>query len=206
MCELVMLNFRPRRVLQTPQIWSLEQIGSPTRRAQFEAGRWLLHHAAREAFGGANYRVELRDERPVVTVEGASAPAAVSLSHTGDYVLCGIAASGLLGVDVELVRPRKQWEGIAEFALHPAERRRLSGLPDRDLWPAFYRLWTLKEALAKALGVGLAMPFSDVCLSDEARIEEAPVGHGLTERAWNLRPLEAPTGMAAAVAWSEGSV
>jgi 4'-phosphopantetheinyl transferase len=230
-----MPNFLPRRVLDLPPVFSLriddfaappgakfdwlsqeekrllDTMGSAKRRAQFAAGRWLLHHSAREALGGAAFRVEVRDERPVVAVDGSPAPAAASLSHAADFVLCGVAPSGLLGVDVELVRPRKQWEGIAEFALHPAERRRLSGLAERELWPAFYQLWTLKEALSKALGVGLAMPFNRICLSEsghdgDTRIEDAPSDCGLGDAPWKLGTISMPAGLAAALAWCEKPV
>jgi 4'-phosphopantetheinyl transferase len=173
------------------------------RRAQFAAGRWLLHHAAREVFGAAKYLVEVVDERPVVTLEGARAPAAVSLSHSGEVVLCGLAPSGLLGVDVERIRARKQWDGLAEFALHPSELRRLAELPDAARWRGFYRIWTLKEALAKALGVGLALPFNRISFSAENRVESAPPGEEFADGVWNFYTPQLGSGYAVAAAWRE---
>jgi 4'-phosphopantetheinyl transferase len=181
----------------------LAAIGSTRRRAQFAAGRWLLHHAAREVFGTAKYRLDVVDERPVVTLEEARAPAAVSLSHSGDVVLCGLAPSGLLGVDVERIRPRKQWEGLARFALHPAELRRLADLPEAARWQGFYRLWTLKEALAKALGVGLALPFNRISFSAQNRVDSAPPGEQFADGAWNFYTPQPGSGYAAAAAWRE---
>jgi 4'-phosphopantetheinyl transferase len=181
----------------------LAAIGSTRRRAQFAAGRWLLHHAAREVFGTAKYRLDVVDERPVVTLEGTRTPAAVSLSHSGDVVVCGLAPSGLLGVDVERVRPRKQWDGLADFALHPDERSRLAELPEAARWQGFYRVWTLKEALAKALGVGLALPFNRISFSAQNRIDSAPADGEFADGAWNFCTPELGAGYAAAAAWRQ---
>jgi 4'-phosphopantetheinyl transferase len=149
--------------------------------------------------------VEVLDERPVVTLEGAPAPAAASISHSGDVVICGLAASGLLGVDVERIRPRRQWEGLAEFALHPTELRQLEELSDAERWPAFYRVWTLKEALAKALGAGLGLPFNRISFDAQNRIEAAPSGAEFANGAWNFYTPQLGGGYAAAAAWREGS-
>jgi 4'-phosphopantetheinyl transferase len=203
-----MTMFNPRRLMEKPQLFCVELdssalVSAPRRRAQFEAGRRLLHHAAREVFGAAKYVVEVVDERPVVTLDGAPAPAAVSLSHSGDVVICGLAPSGLLGVDVERIRPRKHWDGLAEFALHPSELRRLAQLPDAARWPGFYRVWTLKEALAKALGVGLALPFNRISFSAENRVESAPPGEEFADGVWNFYTPQLGSGYAAAAAWRD---
>jgi phosphopantetheinyl transferase len=202
--------FKPRRLMEKPALFCAElddsELASATRRrAQFEAGRKLLHHAAGEIFGAARYVVEVLDERPVVTLEGAPAPAAASISHSGDVVICGLAASGLLGVDVERIRPRRQWEGLAEFALHPTELRQLEELSDAERWPAFYRVWTLKEALAKALGAGLGLPFNRISFDAQNRIEAAPSGAEFANGAWNFYTPQLGGGYAAAAAWREGS-
>jgi 4'-phosphopantetheinyl transferase len=205
-----MTMFNPRRLMEKPPLFCVDldpvlRAGTTRRRAQFEVGRRLLHHAAREIFGTAKYSVEVVDERPVLTVKGARAPACVSLSHSGDVVMCGLAPSGLLGVDVERIRPRKHWEGLAEFALHPSELRRLVKLPDAARWPGFYRVWTLKEALAKALGVGLALPFNRISFDAQNRIESAPPGEEFADGVWNFYTPQLGSGYAAAAAWREAS-
>ena len=76
-----------------------------------------------------------------------------NLSHSGSLSLCG-AGSAPLGVDVELVRPRRA--GLARHVLSAEEYawfRQQGG----D-WGAFYTLWTLKEARVKCTGAGLRQP------------------------------------------------
>ena len=87
---------------------------------------------------------------PVVTVRGQVVPA--SLSWRGDGLLIALAA-GPVGVDIEPVGTAADppWRVLAA-----SERTALEAIADpqaRHL--AFLRLWTAKEAVLKALGVGL---------------------------------------------------
>lgn len=64
-----------------------------------------------------------------------------SLSHSGGIALCALSGAPV-GVDVELVRPRRA--GLPAYALSPEELARFDGS-----WEDFYRLWTLKESWCK---------------------------------------------------------
>ena len=64
-----------------------------------------------------------------------------SLSHSGGMALCALS-NRPVGVDVELVRPRRP--GLPAYALSPEELARFDGG-----WEDFYRLWTLKEGWCK---------------------------------------------------------
>ena len=65
-----------------------------------------------------------------------------SLSHSGGLALCALSDDGPVGVDVELVRPRRA--GLPAYALSPGELARFDGS-----WRDFYRMWTLKESWCK---------------------------------------------------------
>lgn len=71
--------------------------------------------------------------------------AAVSLSRTDDIAMCAVARADAIGVDVERLRP---WAELADMA--PL----LSDQPPQNAGDLL-SLWTRKEALAKAMGVGL---------------------------------------------------
>ena len=64
-----------------------------------------------------------------------------SLSHSGGIALCALSDAPV-GVDVELVRPRRA--NLPAYALSPAEQAGFDGS-----WEEFYRLWTLKESWCK---------------------------------------------------------
>jgi len=73
-----------------------------------------------------------------------------SLSHAGQYAVLAVGTPPL-GVDVEPRLPPDQ--PLPLRGLHPAERRALEQQPQpEDFW---LRLWTGKESLLKAVGLGL---------------------------------------------------
>jgi len=183
-------------------------MSSMKRRAQFAAGRLLLRQALLRTCGAAagGWRIQAvnRGAPRLVTDTDVPAPV-VSLSHSGDVVLCGVVEGGALGVDVERCVPRRcGWAALAGRALHPVERARLEALSDPARWRGFYQAWTLKEALAKALGIGLALPFDDIAFSSDCRIEAAPDGVGVTGPDWRFSMADVGKDAVAAVAWSAG--
>jgi len=183
-------------------------IARPERRAQFATGRWLLRHAAARIFGESGFRLGSVDGRPIVTA-AAGEPAAVSLSHSGELVLCAAGRLRSLGVDVERVRPRADWHALCAWTLHPRERERIERARESRRWPSFYQSWTYKEALAKALGEGVfGLPFDRILVSPDGRLESAderlesgPPDARLRDPDWRLAALRLGEGFAGAVAW-----
>ena len=72
-----------------------------------------------------------------------------SLSHKNE-VVGGVAASFPVGIDLETVRPVKA--GVMDRVAGPMEWQIAGG---RSLH-AFFRFWTAKEAVLKAVGIGFA--------------------------------------------------
>jgi 4'-phosphopantetheinyl transferase len=87
----------------------------------------------------------------VVTPSGLAGPA-VSISHTRGMIAVAVAQDGALGVDIEHARPRDVM-ALATGAFGAAEQAEVA----RGGAEAFYRIWTLREAIAKATGEGLAL-------------------------------------------------
>jgi 4'-phosphopantetheinyl transferase len=75
-----------------------------------------------------------------------------SLSHSGPYVALSVGAP-IHGLDIQETRSKPIRESLAHWALSPAEIDLLGPSPEPNL---FIRLWTMKEAYVKALGLGLA--------------------------------------------------
>jgi 4'-phosphopantetheinyl transferase len=82
-------------------------------------------------------------------------------SDSGGWFLFGLAAGADIGVDLELRRPRPTALAIAQRHFPQAEVDWLRNQPDID--HAFLRLWTLKEALFKAIGRGLGYGLGQAC-------------------------------------------
>src|SRR5262249_397343 len=79
-----------------------------------------------------------------------------SLSHTRTVVACAVGAELDIGLDVEDVARDAPLDVAERFA--PSERAALEALPSHERKRRFFVYWTLKEAYAKARGLGLSLP------------------------------------------------
>jgi 4'-phosphopantetheinyl transferase len=82
-------------------------------------------------------------------------------SHSRSMVLLAFARSAPVGVDIESRRRDVNAMAIARRFFAPAEAERLAALAPVWRRAAFLRYWTVKEAYAKARGVGLTAGLSD---------------------------------------------
>lgn len=79
-----------------------------------------------------------------------------SLSHSGHWGVLAVSDGNAVGIDIEAVQSKRNILRIAQHYYAPAELTQLLALPAREQQDYFYRLWTLKEALFKALGSGIS--------------------------------------------------
>ena len=81
-----------------------------------------------------------------------------SLSHTEDRAILAVSKTLIVGADIEHVRVLDHLD-LAKRYFHPNEAAAIESLrhPDEQR-QAFFRTWTLKEAIVKALGKGLSIP------------------------------------------------
>lgn len=136
-----------------------------TARQQFVMGRALVRLALSSHFAVAagDWRFD-RDcnRRPFIAAPALSTPIKFSVSHTRGLVACLTSLSAEAAVDVEKVERDENLDLAAREILTPVERKALSALSGTDWTTHFYGLWTLKEAYAKARGLGLSLPLSDI--------------------------------------------
>lgn len=103
------------------------------------------------------------------TVTRPSGSLELSITHSGTVVGVAVGGGMPVGLDVE-ERSRSDIALLERSVLAPGERQALdrmaqhaNGAPDRVT--AFLQLWTRKEAITKMVGVGIAVPFSEVVVS-----------------------------------------
>lgn len=102
-----------------------------------------------------------------------------SLSHAGGIAACMVSCREC-GIDCEAVRPLRP--NVMKRAFSERERRLIEeALPEqRDL--LFFRLWTLKEAYVKALGIGISYPLHTAeFLLEGDRISTPIEGYGFRQ-------------------------
>jgi phosphopantetheinyl transferase len=168
--------------------------GRPRRQRQSLAVRALLRDVlAREVVASPAWQL-LRDPQghPREAVAG-TARRAVSLAHSGELVACATATGGAIGVDVERIAAGRPILGLAQAAFGPTE----IGDVERDGVTAFYRIWTLREALAKASAEGFELLVNRQDLvAGVTGAERRRIG----ERTWDLAYWTVDGGYALAVA------
>lgn len=76
-----------------------------------------------------------------------------NLSHSGPLVLCALSDEGEVGVDIELIKPRRP--RLPRYVMSDDEFSAFDGS-----WEEFTRIWTLKEAYTKYLGRTIWSPAS----------------------------------------------
>jgi 4'-phosphopantetheinyl transferase len=108
-----------------------------------------------------------------------------NLSHSGELAVIAVADGREVGVDIEATDGGRRLDDIAARFFGPAEADEVRRLGD----PAFYRLWTRKEAYLKATAEGLAAGLHSV---DANELESRP--------GWEFADLDLGDGYAGAVA------
>ncbi len=84
-----------------------------------------------------------------------------NLSYADHLIAIAVSKTMDIGVDIEvrheIPKDERPWHLFSKD-----EQERLSGLDDKDFPAIFFRMWTLKEAIAKRTGQGFATEFSDI--------------------------------------------
>lgn len=107
--------------------------------------------------------------KPCALVRGARAPVSFNVSHSGTHGLIALAGRGRVGVDVEERVSRPDPDGPIRTVFSRAEQEELAAARGAHKVDLFFMLWTMKEALIKALGVGLSLDTSDFEIPPEMR-------------------------------------
>jgi 4'-phosphopantetheinyl transferase len=127
-------------------------------RVIYTAAHWLLRSALAEAGGLPATAWQFANGphgKPRIDPALGHDALSFNLSHTKGLVACAIALETEIGIDVELIDPRRSELDIAEHYFSAAEAALLRAMPAARQTRTFFRLWTLKEALIKTTGEGL---------------------------------------------------
>lgn len=104
-----------------------------------------------------------------------------SLSHSGEWGVCALARTAV-GIDIERYHPRHVAALAARYFTED-EQTALAALSEGERERAFFRLWTAKESILKAQGVGL---------SGGLRTASVEYGAVLSSPLWQLKEYELP--------------
>jgi 4'-phosphopantetheinyl transferase len=116
--------------------------------------------------------------RPFYCIDDTPGPFSLSISHAEGWATAALArgTDERVGVDIETIAPRD--ETFEAIAFGRDELDRLARLGGVTRWRATTRGWVLKEALLKAIGIGLTVPLPTITVDGLER-DEGP---------WTFRP------------------
>ncbi len=176
---------------------------SDARQYEFLLTRATLRALLTSVTGIGDWRIypDAKGKPQTLSPTGKTGPH-ISLSHTRGLVACAVSETGPIGVDVEYWWMR-DFMALANYAFGPRECAEVA----RNGISAFYRIWTLREAISKAKGIGLM-----ATLDGNDSVADAPVTGCWETNAWQLFHLSPKPDYSFAVAtkdesvWSEASL
>ncbi len=170
-----------------------DRIRHPAAHARFIAARAALRAALSHAVGGQVPAGAWRFTRnasgkPSV---GPDLPTVhFSISHGDSFSVIAVSRENRIGIDIESFAASMDRDFVASF-LSRRELKAMQRLPQTERQYGTIRSWTLKEAYAKLLGIGLAADLQSFEFHlDPARLmshcEAAEAGSGTTFRTWQM--------------------
>jgi 4'-phosphopantetheinyl transferase len=129
-----------------------------------------------------------------------------SMSRSANVAAYAFARGCRLGVDIEECREFPDMTGVVDDHFTEHEKAQLNAVHRGRRTRLFFQLWTRKEALLKADGIGLLQPLNQVnVLSDVAakgyagQVRSGPLSRS---GAYTVLDLEAPHGFVASLAYA----
>jgi 4'-phosphopantetheinyl transferase len=120
----------------------------------------------------------------------------VSVAHSGRVVVVAVCRSAAVGVDIEpAFATADDPRGLARRLFAESEVASLQDVPDAEVAGWFSTVWTIKESVGKALGVGMLPALSGAVTARRADgFALAAVWSGPPAESWTLHQLTAPGG------------
>ena len=118
-----------------------------------------------------------------------------NVSHSENFTYIAMTKSGEIGIDLECAHERQDLDSLARYVLHENEYCTFKSIVYSEQLMYFYRIWSLKEAIVKSVGIGLNYPLSKIQIpkniqeSDLKLVKLHPLKE---ERILRLKILKAP--------------
>lgn len=153
-----------RTLLNPEEIIQLERMRFPNRQQQFLVTRVAIRCILSFYFSSVSPSswTFTRNQygKPKIDCKEIPDNFSFNISHTDKLVSIAVSFADVLGIDIEYVNRRTDVLGIANSFFSTSEAASLRQLDPTLQRDRFFDLWTLKEALIKAIGHGLSIPLN----------------------------------------------
>lgn len=87
-----------------------------------------------------------------------------NISHKKNVAVVAVAKNCEIGVDIEDLEKKFDYNKIVKRFFLTEEKEFLRGADNQERWNKFLRIWTLREAVVKALGKSMALSINKVSI------------------------------------------
>ena len=195
----------------TADDWSLLDSTESARAWRFvfdrDRHRYVQAHAATRRLLGAVLGQPaaalafLADALGKPALAGAAAALHFNLSHGGELGALVVSAERTVGIDIEPWRPMADALAVGATVFAESEMVGWAQAAPHEVDARFLRLWTRKEALLKAIGLGLSLDPKGVAVGLQPARCEIAVTTGTQQWKVNVESLEHHAEAALAIAW-----
>lgn len=154
-------------ILSDDEVTSVGRICDERSQSEHLVARWLARTALSkyEAVAPQTWRFRTDETGKPEIAEPAGTGLHFNLSHSDGLVVCAVARGRRVGVDVESLDRAAPARVDATRLLAGPEIRAIDDAAAAERDRMFLRLWTLKEAFLKGLGLGLSVALHSFAFS-----------------------------------------
>jgi 4'-phosphopantetheinyl transferase len=105
-------------------------------------------------------------QKPMIKADHSQPPVYFNVSYRKDYALIGISNNAVLGIDIEEVKPIPLTPFINHYFSVAEQQKIMATRKKESRLALLYTFWAMKEALLKALTIGLNASLKDYDLSE----------------------------------------
>jgi 4'-phosphopantetheinyl transferase len=147
-----MLDFISEKYLHQNETLTLHQRKKQQAKQEFIISRMLIKQLFLNGSSKALQKIEIRFNKESLLLEvfylDKRQPFSISLSHSKGLIFLAVSLNDVsLGVDIEHIKTKRNIHSLAKNYYHLTE---VEQVEQRGV-DAFYRIWTLKEAISKHL-------------------------------------------------------
>jgi 4'-phosphopantetheinyl transferase len=122
-----------------------------------------------------------------------------NLSHSGDIVLLAISTHHPIGVDIEKIEIVEDFDSFIPI-LHSSELTYFQAIKREKNYFELMKLWTHKEAISKALGLGFQLDINKIALNQNNGMMKIDTIPSMFPQEWSLHTLNPSDNYVGAVA------
>jgi 4'-phosphopantetheinyl transferase len=127
--------------------------------------------------------------KPELELPQGDPPLRFNLSHTNGLAACALSRGHAVGIDVEEINRRLDFEAVAKMAFVSEELHLLNMAVSSGRPEVFFRLWSLKEAIIKGIGRGLSLSMRDFAFELDPLSLKIAANIGEDDADWQVHEL-----------------